>query len=145
MICAARGPGGRTTQTEYCPCGRPSTVIDAAGQRTVSEFDGSNRLVATTLPNGARTEYTYERINGQDLVVAVRDALGKVSRSEYDAAGHLVKQIDPLGRETRFSLDVNGRVVRVDFPGGGFSLTQYDSLGRVSQTQNARGATTRFV
>lgn len=144
-VVATTTPDGRTTRTEYCTCGQPSATIDALGRRTEYEYDEAGRLVATTLPGGARTTRTWARIGGHDVVVESRDAAGNVSRSGYDASGRMVSQTDSLGRTTTYTLDSNGRVIRVDQPGGGFTVSRYDAGGRVSEVENARGAVTRFV
>lgn len=142
---AVTTPGGRTSRTEYCQCGSVSARIDPEGNRTTYSYDALGALLSTTAPNGARTEYTYLRRNGMDLVSTVTDALGNVTRTEYDANGRVVASIDAQGRRTTFEFDTLGRVTRVNSPGGAFTLTRYNAAGLVAETENARGAITSYV
>ncbi len=90
----------------------------------------------------------------------------QTTRSEYDAAGHLIRktypdnrfeawnyvggrldhQVDRAGRVTRYFYDVLGRVTKTLLPDETETkrLTEFDAAGRVSRTFDGRGNATGF-
>ncbi|MBI4861563.1 MAG: RHS repeat protein, partial [Candidatus Riflebacteria bacterium] len=153
-VVSTTSPGARVTRTEYEGIGLVRASIDAAGKRTTNEYDGLGRRTAVALPNGARTEFTWDRINGKDVILEEKDPQGYVWKTIHDDAGQIVGQEDPLQRRTTYTLDALGRVVRVDFPDGNFTLMRYvprrggcQSCGGtslLSEIENAQGAVTKF-
>ena len=96
--------------------------------------------------------------------VTITDALGNITRYEYDAAGNLTKETDPLGNVTTYTYDANGttltetetrtvggvnrdaarpristttadRPTKVTYPDGSSTETDYNSIGKQSATQ----------
>ncbi|MCE9553836.1 MAG: hypothetical protein K8T91_10750 [Planctomycetes bacterium] len=101
------------TELRYDPAGRKLQSIDALGTYTESttdritdfHYDDRGRLVKVELPSADHVTpsgdtassrplygFTYDLVGNK---VAETDALGKVTRFEYDAQNRLVKQLDP--------------------------------------------------
>ncbi|NOS73214.1 MAG: hypothetical protein HOP36_01470 [Methyloglobulus sp.] len=55
-------------------------------------------------PLGHRTTYYYD-VSGR--TVAVENALGQLTKTEYDGQGHMIKSTDPLSHSTQVSYDGN--------------------------------------
>jgi YD repeat-containing protein len=89
--------------------------VNAAGARTTYEYDGLNRCVAVTFPDGTSTRYSY------------------------DENGNAVRVIDPNSVEVVQSFDDADRLTQryVEDPSGGRRLVetyQYDGLNRIVRT-----------
>ncbi|MCA9241549.1 MAG: hypothetical protein KDA37_15170, partial [Planctomycetales bacterium] len=109
---------------------------------TTFEYDQSGRIRQATDAAGgtATTDYSFEA--GQRKVVSTsRD--GIQSTEFYDAAGRLVRQVNPYGGETSYRYDTAGNLTLETFTphaSDGSGITQritqhqYDGLGRVVQT-----------
>src|SRR5205823_7609382 len=57
-------------------------------------YDGNNRLVKTTLPDGSSTQVAYNPLGKQSETT---DALGRKTLFDYDANGRLIKTTYPDG------------------------------------------------
>ncbi|MFI1869083.1 HYD1 signature containing ADP-ribosyltransferase family protein [Streptomyces jumonjinensis] len=142
------------TTTSYDPLGRVRKVTQPGGGTTETQYtpgDAGGPLTSTKLinPLGHTSTTTYDP--GRSLPLTVTDANGRVTRSEYDALGRLVKGWTPsrAGKsavveiryqpaiatedETRPPA-VTTRTLKDD---GSYSsqVSLYDGLGRLVQTQ----------
>src|SRR5262249_14863163 len=61
---------------------------------------------------------------------AVTDALGHVTRTEYDKLNRVVTTIDALGFRTTSVLDADGNLLWVEDPNGNMTAFTYDELNR---------------
>jgi YD repeat-containing protein len=140
---AIRTVGGRghVTLTSYDTFGRAVQVVDPAGTVTRRSYDkAGNPTVERVFERRAdglvlltRTEYRYDELNRPvELVRNLFDAPAPasdlddhegapgpgelvVSRAFYDAAGRVIRTVNPLGREQRFGYDAAGRLtVEID-------------------------------
>ena len=75
----------------------------------------------------------------------VRDPLGHVTISRYDAAGRKIEVLDALGRSTRTHFDLYDRVTKVIYPDATSDSTEYDAAGHKTATVDAMGRRTAFV
>ena len=75
----------------------------------------------------------------------MKDALGQVTITEYDAAGQRSAVTDALGRTTRFVYDLAGRLVETLHPDDTRTRTAYDRAGRKRAETDELGRIRRFV
>ncbi|MBN1887178.1 MAG: FG-GAP repeat protein [Thermoflexales bacterium] len=146
------------TRYGYGAAGRQVAVTDTLGHVTRNGYDGSGRLISTTLnyttslgydptQYNITTRYDYDLAGRQ---VTVTDTMGHVTRTDYDAFDRPVRvtrnytgsgQYDPLYPDRNVSTatgyDANGNVVtqtgelRSGPNGPGrLTLTAYDALNR---------------
>ncbi len=151
----------------------PSTSVLAVAdwqvpQRTVTAFDGANRVTATILVSlGAekwRTTTTYggDRTSvdppvGATATTSLTDARGRTTElrqylggaptGTFDAThytyrpdGQLATVTDPAGNEWRYGYDLRGRRTSSIDPDRGMSTMEYDDLDRLAATTDARGS-----
>jgi RHS repeat-associated protein len=152
---------------------RIRNVYDAFNQK---DFYDENNLKTTVernrfgyitrmippLGSGFATSYEYDADNNRTLV---SDALGRVTRTEYDdggrpirtlepgntetvrtydAEGNLTALRDPRGNSTLLTYDDNNRLLTTRYPVGGTVSHTRDVVGRISVTTNGRGETVSF-
>ncbi len=175
-VISATNPTGETTTYGYDAWGQRTVVTDATGLTTRYGYDAVGRLITTTTATGLVTVNAYDdgdnliRVTrnvttaggqnylgiynqvtayGYDAVgrrVLVTDTLGLVTRSEYDAAGRLVRTTqnylssypqnyqDTYNLVTTYGYDDLGRQVLVTDTLGSVTTTEYDALDRVTRT-----------
>jgi RHS repeat-associated protein len=125
------------------------------------EYDGSNRLLRTTRPDGSILQTAYNAIGQQSDAI---DALGHKTHYDYDNNGRLVKTTYPDGttetstydangnrltstdrenRVTSYSYDVLNRLIQTTYPDGATTQTVYDAVGRTIKTIDAAGNATQ--
>lgn len=85
-------------------------------------YDKINRVTFVTNSLDATT--TYE-MNAANAVVKIIDALGGETRYTYDDDLRKTAEIDPLGNETRYAYDTRGNRTRIDEPGGVTTTIEY--------------------
>jgi RHS repeat-associated protein len=151
--------------------GRTSAFVNANGETVAIARDVLGRIVDQRLPDGENLHFVYnplgeliEAVNDDIALAYERDALGRVVRemqgerwvrSEYDAAGGLLRvqtsehhsvdyQVDAnsrsvvcdvLGKTLRFERDANGREIGRTLPGGARLAQRYDAMGRLTAQQ----------
>ncbi|MER5306849.1 putative T7SS-secreted protein [Streptomyces sp. NPDC002773] len=98
---------------------------------TTFTWDGvdlATGLRVTTLTDG-QGHIQRHLINDRAQVVAEIDALGAVTRFEYDRHNRLLSRTDPLGHVSRSTYDDQGRVTAVERPDGRQARAEYDEAG----------------
>ncbi|MFP2958419.1 RHS repeat-associated core domain-containing protein [Myxococcus sp. 1LA] len=101
----------------YDPEGRLTGVTDLNGQLTEVERDVAGVPVAIVAPHGQRTTLGVDT-NG--FLSSVTNPAGEAITLGYTASGLLTSMVDArLGAHT-FTYDTVGRLVRDDFPSGGW-------------------------
>ncbi|QDQ25733.1 LysM peptidoglycan-binding domain-containing protein [Chitinimonas arctica] len=88
------------------------------------------------------TEFSYDK-NGRRTQTT--DALGNISKLEYDALGNLRAQIDALGYRTEFSYDAIGQRIETSDAKKQLSKQGYDAYGNLTSTTDALGNITRYI
>lgn len=168
-IMSVTDPVGRATTYAYDASNRH--LISATtynGLKTTYTYDtGSNPSVVNAMrsiaaPDGTHSYYTYDafgRIVGTSLdggalpvtiaygpggTIAISDSSGTTTDS-FDADGHLVKVVDPLGRAVHYDYDANNNLVSVTDPAGQVSTTTYDGSGNVIRTTDPLGHATTYA
>lgn len=76
-------------------------------------------------------------------LITVTDALGGMTRYEYDSQGYRTAQIDANGNRTTFAYDGRGRLLQVTYPLGQIASWTYDADGRILTFTNGNGEVLR--
>ncbi|GAB3583619.1 hypothetical protein GCM10027406_28540 [Leifsonia lichenia] len=110
------------------------SVTDEAGQTIAVENDGDGRIVAMTLPDGRRWGFGYDAA-GDLVTIGYPDA--RTRTFTYDDRHQLLTATDPLGvTYLSNSYDAAGRVVKQIDPDGNVRLLDYSVAGQTSYTDN---------
>ena len=162
---------GHVKQFEYDANGRLVAEVDGSGMRTTRAYDQRGQVVAISFPGGGTAETKYDALgriqSSSDLQgqgsAYIYDALGRIAetisldttpndpndnprlRTEYDANGQVIAEIDEFENRTEFSYDAAGRLTRTRDPLGGVTTYTYDADGHRTSETDALGRTTRFV
>lgn len=105
LICVTY-PDGTTEETEYDDGGRIKY------QYSKEEDSEGNKY---------KTEYFYD---AADNIVKIKDANGKITLKEYDAAGNLTKVIGPCVEGAEATCDI-------------YTLYEYDCMGNIKKVYNS--------
>ncbi|GAA1380935.1 LamG-like jellyroll fold domain-containing protein [Catellatospora chokoriensis] len=145
--------------------GAVKAVADANGNTTRYEVDEAGRMVKSTTPQVLTESVDQGQVAanavswaGYDTFGAVtdsQDALGRWTRTEYDAAGHVVKvrmpsytppgSSTPITPETTSTYDDLGQLKTVTDPLGKVTSYDYDQLGRVWRMTAPDGGVTKYT
>jgi len=147
----------------YDPFGRIRTFTDVNGYTLTSDYDSMDRAIRVTCPDGTFTQYTYDRLHLAALrdragrtnvfehdnmrqVTKQTDPLGHVTQFEWCGCGALKNLTDPLGRRTSWLTDVQGRLVRKQYPDGSQIDYSYEKrISRLQQVVDQRHQSTTFT
>ncbi|MBX9879872.1 MAG: hypothetical protein K2Y22_15550 [Candidatus Obscuribacterales bacterium] len=99
-------------------------------------YDRLNRLVTKTPSSGAVVSYTYD-LAGRTLTVSTPTVTGDPSTGTfslaYDAAGRMYQEGYPDGKTVTATMDKNGNVTTLAYPGSGNNVTHvFDQLDRLT-------------
>jgi RHS repeat-associated protein len=134
-------PLGAETRLAYDAAGNLVARQDADGSVWVVERDSRGNIIASIGPDGAGTRYT---LGADGLPLEVVDALGRVTRLEWDKAGNLTCITEADEGRTRLTHDFLGRLVRRTDAEGGETTLDRDDAGRVVAVTDSAGRTSRF-
>ena len=98
-------PAGHRTRYAYDKHGAVAMIVDALGQRTRVRSDAAGLPIAVTDPTGSVTRYERDSFG---RVTSVTDPAGLVTLAERTVEGWLVRQIDPVAGEQRWTYDGEG-------------------------------------
>jgi YD repeat-containing protein len=145
------------------------THTDPRGLTRTYTHDALGRLTRVDFPDNTWIQYAYTNGAGVMLLdrTAVRDRLGYWTRFEYNGLRQVVRVLDPLLRETRYTYcgcggpesvtrawgtpvaettqyayDYAGRLTLTIAPDGTTVTNVYDRLGRLIAVQRPYGSTT---
>lgn len=173
-LTAKRGPLGNQVRYIRDLLGRPAAVelpegtirygFDAAGNIVSRsqggrswryQFGSCSRLLKEFLPDGTVLRYRWgsepgellEKTDGTGSVYAFfRDAAGRVVRERspdgreiefrYDAAGNISAMLNGLGEAIRLEHDLAGRLIRKILPDGSVSDFAYGPNGKMLRAEN---------
>ncbi|MBI4747115.1 MAG: hypothetical protein HY774_01385 [Acidobacteria bacterium] len=152
---------GSTTTYTYDGYGRVRTVTDSDGYTVTTDYDNLDRPTRVTYPDTTYQEMTYDKLD----LIRVRDRLGRITETTYDAVQRVTSVKDPLNRITTFNWcncgglyqmtdaknqtttwnrDVQGRVTSKMLFDNKMTQYQYDEAGRVKQMTDAKNRTTIY-
>jgi RHS repeat-associated protein len=135
-ITDARGLETRTRCTVF---GKPYVIDYPDGSSERFEYNKNGTLKKAVEKNGSYTLFTYDyqsRPIRKDNYSSSGALLNTYSY-EYNAF-HLLKEIDPMGLETRYSYNIAGQLVKV-VKGTSQKEFSYDPLGRLVETKEYYG------
>jgi len=133
-------PDGLFKQMDYDSQGKPLRVVDELARQTWTQYDPAGRpsqVIApeVMMPGGAMAHpavTTY--YDAASHPVAVQDALGRVTNTDYDSRGRPIKVTSPLAWDVATQSMRRAEV-----------STTYDALGRVTSVTDAYGKVTTKV
>jgi RHS repeat-associated protein len=140
----------RQTQVTYHDTTAERYVHDGLNRRvfmtnqafvaTAFRFDGLGRLTAVTNAAGTGTSnwatYAYDEVGNQTNQV---DALGRMTRFEYDALGRRTRTVLPGLQAELFAYDAPGNLVRHTNFNGVILTNAYDALNRLTNKSSGGG------
>lgn len=166
---------GQETIYTYSAAGFLLSEKNALGYLVSNAYDAHGNLISQTNALGHSESYTYDALGRKLTTTTTRTtASGQVvtmtQRSIYDAAGHLIEDIDfdglstkteynPLGKKsaiidkmghrTSFVYDERGNLITITYPDGTTEEYQYDEEGNKifekCQSCSGQGGEIRFV
>lgn len=121
------------------------TEVDAAGTATTAAwtrtFDADGRITSESDPLGNTTSSTCDE---RGMVTSATNAIGQAMVFGRDALGRLTSQ-GLAGATMRYDRDAAGRIVRAIDPGGGVTRMEYDALDRTTRVVRPDGSVQRFT
>ncbi len=154
-VTASGGTGGFATAYSHDANGNRISATDALGNTTLFEYDGFDRLIGSTAPDGTRTSFSLDQL-GRAVRTDISSSGGiLVSRADasYSAYGKPVEtrtwDLDSDGnpkpegirrdRVTHYAYDAGGNLTgTADALGHGTSVA-YDASGRAVSVTDALG------
>ncbi|MFC4333715.1 golvesin C-terminal-like domain-containing protein [Salininema proteolyticum] len=140
--------GNESTYT-YDVFGRPKETVEPYDPATGREFrtpgavyDANDQIVALTDADGAVTTTEYDAGGFRTAVTqpAYEGAeRAQTTRYEYDESGNVVAETTPMGHTTRYEYDAAGRKVSMTDPLGQSELYEYDAVGNLTSSVDKAG------
>lgn len=136
-----------TVHYAYDLRGLRTSITDARDNQNLHGYDALGRLESVRVKaanpdDDALTVYVYDK---EGRLRTVTDAEGSVWENRYSAAGRRIKRIDGLGRETGFSYDDSGNLMRIDHPNGEWETFTYDQNNRRTGLAYSDGRSAAFT
>jgi RHS repeat-associated protein len=102
-------------------------------------YDALNRVTSESLPGGASTSYTYDRVGN---LRSLTDGGGNTEYT-YDAANRVRAVYEPgMSKPTKFTYDQDDQRTKTAYPNGVAIDQQYDTVFRVTDIWAKNGSTT---
>jgi RHS repeat-associated protein len=156
-LISATTPGGTELSLTYDTSGN---VLSASygGATTTWTYDTADRVISTTDPTGATTEYAYAGSSHvpvqvtapgggtssyavtDGLITQWTDADGNTATYGYDDFNNLISATNPLGAITQYGYDSAGNQIELIAPSGASTQYAYDAAGRVTTVTRPDGA-----
>lgn len=142
-------PLGETSHAFYGSSGHLLITSNRLGHSTSFLHDDSGRLIEsiTHRTHQGHPEWITNRwiYNGNDeLVQTIHPDLSSESTT-YHISGLPESETDPAGRVTRYSYDLQGRLLQTFLPSGDNLSLQRDAAGRISSLTTANGAVYELI
>lgn len=117
--------GGGSTSLAYDADGRQTQLSSSVGQSYSSNFDALGRPSSLVTPAGTYT-FSYDEMWN---ITAITTPAGKTWNFIYNAAGQLISEKDPLGRDTSYNRDPLGRITKITNADGSTVTNTYTDDG----------------
>jgi Notch-like protein len=122
--------------------GRITTLTDPRGGVIEYRYDLQGNLSEVEDQAGGIQRFTY---NNEHSLLGITGPDGNpVLRTEYDADGRKVRDIDPIGGETTYVNDLDGRRQTVTNRIGEVIVYEYNDKGQVTRRVDERGNAATF-
>ncbi|WGS52594.1 DUF6531 domain-containing protein [Paraburkholderia sp. D15] len=141
-VVATHTSEGERWTLDYDVDARESWVRHADGRTARWRYDAQFQVIECTDLDGARYAIEYGQAGFPSLVHLPGD---RQIAFEYDDAGRIIAETDPLGRTTLTRYDANSlRPAQVTLPDGSIWRATYDRQGRLLNTRDPLGRTDRY-
>ena len=142
-----RDPGGalkRTLSRLYNTLGELVTQADASANPTDYTYDSNGNATTVTDALGRVSRSDYDPLNR--LKRSLQDVGGIEAEVQYryDALDSLVQVTDPKGLKTQYARNAFGEVVTQTSPDTGVTAMTYDAAGNMVTRTDARGVTATY-
>ncbi len=142
-----RDPGGalkRTLSRLYNTLGELVTQADASANPTDYTYDSNGNATTVTDALGRVSRSDYDPLNR--LKRSLQDVGGIEAEVQYryDALDNLVEVTDPKGLKTQYARNAFGEVVTQTSPDTGVTTMTYDTAGNMATRTDARGVTATY-
>ena len=143
LVTVVRDPGGanQTYAYAYDSDDQVGRLTDPAGQVTTLTYAWHGGLRETTLPGGAKREFTY---GPTDWISSFKDEGGKVWPVAWDKAGGLSGITTPTGKTLGTGTNGMGRAVELTDPRGKKTQLERDAMQRVVSVTDQLGRKSEF-
>lgn len=146
----------RLTGYRYDGAGRLTDVVNSSGRALRFSYDRAGRLTRWVDRNGQWYGYAYDergrcvRNDGEalagsftyrDRLTVLTDAHGDETWFHLDEAGHVVREVDPLGHATVTEWDRDDRPLTRTDPLGHTTRYTYDTVGNLIELERPDGVT----
>ena len=139
----AGSPGTPLETHSYSPNSNPLSFTDANGHAMSYAYDGFDRLIQTTYPDGGSEKYTYDP-NGDVLQKTARS--GQTITYTYDALRRMASKngANETGGQVTYGYDYTGLILQaVDGTSANPYQIGYDTAGRASGFTDQQGRNTQ--
>jgi len=139
-------PLGQVTDLAHDPKGNLISKVDGNGNQTQYQYNDQDRVTRITDALNQVTQLTYGTGcpacgAGVDRLTALTDTRGKTTTFEYNQAGLLIKETDPLGNFRTYTYDVAGNRASMTDEENNITQYNYDPLNRLVQVNYPDGTT----
>ena len=145
-ITTVTDPSNRTDTFTYDKASRLLTSTDAGGNTASFGYDAAGNRTSHTTPLGNKTTWTYDpdgriasMVNPRGNVTGGTPA-NYTTGYDYDAAGNLTQETDPLGNATAYAYDPAGNLLTRRDANNHTTAYTYDELNRLASV-TASGTT----
>ena len=126
--------------------GRITSIVDPDGQALLYRYDAEGHLIEFENREGEVMEFYYENTAFPDYLTRIVDPTGADAiRTEYDANGRMIRQIDAYGNPIDMGHDIPNRIESVTNRLGHVTVHEYDENGNVVKTTDALGGITTYT
>ena len=151
----------------YDAVGRVHTATDRNGYTLTSLYNGNNKLVKTTYPDGSYDQYQWEEhhitehiyfsasndiirktrwfYDGMSRMTGAMDHSGDLTSYRYDPVGNLIALIDPKQNTTLWQYDQLSQMVKKTYPDASTEQYTYHALGGILTATNRSGTVTTYT
>ncbi|UUC39886.1 type IV secretion protein Rhs [Xanthomonas oryzae pv. oryzae] len=140
----ASGTLKRTLSRIYNQLSQLKTQATAAGDPTDFAYDANGNTTSVTDALGTATQSDYDPLNRLSQTLQDVAGIKAGTRFDYDAQDNLTKVTDPKGLDTTYDYNGFGDLVKLTSPDTGVTSYTYDSAGNRASRTDARVTTTGY-
>lgn len=130
------------TKYEFTGAGKPESITDRNGNKSMMAYDESGRLKEVTDPSGRKLMLAY---NAEGLVKSVEDPMGHAVSYTYESKNLKTMTMPGAGSPRwQFKYDGSHRITEMIDGRGGKTTNKYDGSSRVTSQTDPAGRTIKF-